>query len=128
MAPRSGRHREPPANPSSARTSPPTAPGLVEACDHPRRRVGEPWTVARPFVTSPADAEQPVGWPGEGTYFWWYGSLPTTNYITGPYGLITADLDTTGMVDYELMREIAMTTVRTTLQLASTSRRDLKVT
>ena len=106
----------------------PNAPGLVDASITHERRVKEPCTVARPFVTSPADAEQPQGWPGEGTYFWWYGSIPTSNYITGPYGLITADLDTTGMVDYELMRNIAMTTVRTTLQLASTSKRDLKVT
>jgi len=104
------------------------APGLVDACVRHENRVNEPCTVARPFVPSPVDAIKPQGWPGEGTYFWWYAGIQTSNYITGPYGLITADLDTTGMVDYKLMRKIAMTTVRTTVQLAGTSKRELKAT
>lgn len=105
----------------------PNAPGLVDASVNAHHRVGNAGTVCRPFVPSPADAEQPVGWPGEGVYFWWYGSIPTSNYITGPYGLITADLDTTGMVDYRLMRKIAISTVRTVIQLGRTPRQDLHV-
>jgi len=76
---------------------------------------------------STGQSELGVGWPGEGVYFWWYGSIPTSNYITGPYGLITADLDTTGMVDYRLMRKIAISTVRTVIQLGRTPRQDLHV-
>ena len=103
-------------------------PGLVSACITHEKRVKEACTVARPFTSSPADAIKPQGWPGEGTYFWWYGGLTTSNYITGPYGLITADLDITGMVDYKLMRRHSMTAVKTILQLASTSASELKAT
>ncbi|MCK9894200.1 hypothetical protein [Frankia sp. AgB32] len=105
----------------------PNSPGLVAATSAAVRRDQISSTVARPFSAGPPDAKQPVGWPGEGTYFWWYGGLPTANYITGPYGLITADLDTTDMVDYSLMRREAMTSVGTILQLAATSSAELRV-
>jgi hypothetical protein len=83
----------------------------------------------RPFQSAPAGPrtiKKKVGWPGEGTYWWWYGALNTGNYITGPYGLITADLNTTGMVDYEQMRRESMTAVQTVLQLAAASKANLK--
>ncbi len=106
----------------------PDSPGLIAATSAAVRRDQIASTVARPFSAGPPGAKQPVGWPGEGTYFWWYASLVTANYITGPYGLITADLDTTDMVDYDLMRREAMTSVGTILQLAATSSAELRVT
>lgn len=104
----------------------PDSKGLVAALRRSVRRDGLTGTVARPFVSQPDAPKQKVGWPGEGTYFWIDGGLRDGNYITGPYGLITAGLDTTGMVDYALMRKKAMTAVRTTLELAATDAAELK--
>lgn len=105
--------------------------GTVNASIAAQQRTGIQCNVDRPFSPVQPDqsplrlpVKQPVGWPGEGTYFWWFGSLLDTNFITGPYGLITADLDTIGMVDYDLLRKQAMVAVKTTLQLASTSTSD----
>jgi hypothetical protein len=100
--------------------------GLVAPLEAQVRRDGLTGTVARPYVAHPEAPGQRTGWPGEGTYFWLYGGLRDGNFITGPYGLITADLDTTGMVDYAHMRRSAMSSVTTTLQLAATSNRELK--
>lgn len=52
--------------------------------------------------------------------------LVGVKHLRPSYGLITADLDITGMVDYKLMRRHSMTAVRTILQLASTSTSELK--
>jgi hypothetical protein len=104
----------------------PDSKGLVASLIAAEQRLGFTGVVGKPFAAAPPDAIQPVGWPGEGTYFWWYGALLDGNYITGPYGLITADLDTTGMVDYKLMRREAKSAVKTVLQLASTSAQDLQ--
>jgi hypothetical protein len=79
--------------------------------------------VVTPFVTEPGAKR--TGWPGEGSYWWLNGPVLDGNFITGPYGLITADLDTTGMVDYPLMRRKAMTAVKTA-QLAATSTSELR--
>jgi hypothetical protein len=107
----------------------PNSQGLVRADKAALTSTGITGVVDRPFLPAPTDppgAKQPVGWPGEGTYWWWYGSLLNTNFITGPYGLISADLDTSKMVDYELMRKKSMVAVQTTLQLASTPTSELQ--
>jgi hypothetical protein len=103
----------------------PSSKGLIDALVSALKRDRLSGSVVRPFTAAPPDAIEPVGWPGEGSYLWMYGSLLDGNYITGPYGLITADIDTTGMVDYKLMRKQAMGAVKTVLQLASTSNADL---
>lgn len=99
----------------------PNSKGMVDASETAVRRDHINSTVARPFVPSTGTKES-MFWPGEGTYWWLDGGVLDTNFITGPYGLITAGLDTTGMVDYSLMRRKAMTAVRTTLELAATSK------
>lgn len=104
----------------------PDSKGLTSALAAALRRDRLTGTVARPYAAFPEGPVQKVGWPGEGVYFWLYGGLRDGNFITGPYGLITAGLDTTGMVDYALMRRKAMTAVGTTLALASTSNAELR--
>lgn len=96
----------------------PPSKGLVDALTAATNRARTSGAVIKPFT--------PEGWPGEGTYFYWKDKLRDGNYITGPYGLITADLDIRGMVDYRHMRRQAMSAVKTTLQLASTSSIDLE--
>jgi hypothetical protein len=106
----------------------PDARGMIQACASAAQRNGIDTAVIRPFVPSAGlpGAKELLYWPGEGTYFWLLGGLLDGNYITGPYGLITADLDTTGMIDYTLLRHEAMTAVRTVVQLAATSSTELK--
>ena len=71
----------------------PNSQGLVRASKAAMMQTAIAGTVSRPFLPAPTDVEQfgtpkqPIGWPGEGTYFYWYGDLLTTNFITGPYGL-----------------------------------------
>lgn len=107
----------------------PNAPALVKASIAAEKRVGIPSTVIPPYIKNmmPEAPKHTTGWPGEGVYWWLFGGIPTSNYITGPYGLLTADLKTKGMVDYTVMRRTAMSTVRTVLELASASKADLVV-
>ena len=113
-----------PTAPSSAATSCRRARGLVTALEAATRRDRITTGVLKPFVSEPAG--QRTAWPGEGSYWWLDGPVRDGNFITGPYGLITADLNTDGMVDYALMRRKAMTAVKTTLQLAATSTSELR--
>jgi hypothetical protein len=102
----------------------PASKGLVTALEAATKRDKITTGVLKPFVSEPAS--QRTGWPGEGSYWWTDGPVRDGNFITGPYGLITADLNTHGMVDYTLMRRKAMTAVKTTLQLAATSTSELR--
>jgi hypothetical protein len=101
----------------------PDAKGMINALETAVRRDEINSTVARPFVPS-AGTKENTFWPGEGSY-WWLDGVLDSNFISGPYGLITAGLDTTGMVDYALLRRKAMTAVKTTMQLAGTSAGEL---
>ncbi len=102
----------------------PPSQGLVSALEAATHRDKITTGVLKPFVDE--GPGQRTGWPGEGTYWWLDGPVRDGNFITGPYGLITADLNTQGMVDYTLMRRKAMTAVKTTLQLAATSTSELR--
>jgi hypothetical protein len=123
--PGDGGKPKPTGLPEYSGTFAPDSRGLVDALIAAESRYRISGTVGRPFTDPPPGAVEPVSWPGEGSYFWALGSLLDGNYITGPYGLITADLDTTGMVDYKLMRRQAKASVKTVLQLASASSEDL---
>ena len=104
----------------------PQAQGMVDPLIGFLHRLPMSGTVARPFLPLPIEGEKTLGWPGEGTYFWMIKGLLDGNFITGPYGLITADLDISGMVDYKLMRKSAFSAVKATLELAAADRGDLQ--
>jgi len=106
----------------------PDSQGLVNAMLAAEKRDGIPGSVIRPFSQAPTThgpVTHKLGWPGEGTYFWWYGPVVDGNQIAGPYGLLAADLDVTGMIDYGLMQRGAMSAVLATLQLTATSAGEL---
>lgn len=103
----------------------PDSLGLIAAATEGLKKMPLFGTVARPFLPAqhePPGSTQQLMWPGEGTYFYTYGpALRDVNFITGPYALLAAGMDTTGMVDYELMRSQSVAATEIILRLAQTS-------
>jgi peptidase M28-like protein len=77
------------------------------------------------YVIAPLSPKPPV-WPGEGQYFWAGASIPTANYITGPYYLLNWGVSTADKVDYERMRRETVAFTQMLLELSRVPAEDLR--
>ncbi|MEV4155612.1 hypothetical protein AB0J48_21555 [Nocardia salmonicida] len=117
--------------------------GVDAAASMLRRANAAPAGVARAFLPnkfgkpdSPVNVEPhlaplraiprpPLYFPGEGTYLYSVGNLADSNYITGPYYLLSAGMPTVDKIDFARMRDLSMALVGQTLELAAATRAEI---
>lgn len=79
----------------------PRVPALLDASEAMLRNAdAAPGFVMPPTNPKGSGSGHDAVWPGEGQYFWGQARLPTINYITGPYYLLSWGLTTADKVDY----------------------------